>query len=294
MRGLAGARVALLETRLERELGTLVRRHGGTPVCAPAVRESPVSSGPEVAVFIDQVIRGAYPVVVLQTGVGVRRLFQEAERLGRRADLVAALKGLTLAVRGPKPSAALAQAGLRPTVTAPEPFTTTDLLAALGAVPLETRGVGVVHYGERNPPLVAALLARGARVHELQLYEWHLPDDLEPLRALVREIVRGDIAAVCFTTRVQLRHLLEVAAMTGLEADLLRALTARTVTVSVGPSCTAALRAVGISPHVEPSRPKMGAMIAALAEYLARWRDGGARSGRLEPVPQTPGAPDGE
>ena len=45
--------------------------------------------------------------------------------------------------------------------------------------------MAVVHYGERNGVLAAALQAQGASVEELCLYEWLLPDDLGPLQALI-------------------------------------------------------------------------------------------------------------
>ena len=39
MKSLEGARVALLEARMSSELANLVRRYGGEPFGAPAVRE---------------------------------------------------------------------------------------------------------------------------------------------------------------------------------------------------------------------------------------------------------------
>jgi uroporphyrinogen-III synthase len=41
---------------------------------------------------------------------------------------------------------------------------------------------------------------------------------------------------------------------------------------AVGPTCAAALERVGAPPHVVPARPKMGAMVAALVERVARSR----------------------
>ena len=39
-------RIALLESRMSRELARLVDKHGGEPVCVPAVREQPASVAP--------------------------------------------------------------------------------------------------------------------------------------------------------------------------------------------------------------------------------------------------------
>jgi uroporphyrinogen-III synthase len=49
---------------------------------------------------------------------------------------------------------------------------------------------------------------------------------------------------------------------------MLAAMRARVLVAAVGPTCAAALDAIGVPPHVVPANPSMGAMIAALAGYL--------------------------
>jgi len=39
---MGSARIALLEARMSGELASLVRNHGGEPICVPAVREAPL------------------------------------------------------------------------------------------------------------------------------------------------------------------------------------------------------------------------------------------------------------
>ena len=80
---------------------------------------------------------------------------------------------------------------------------------------MSDRDATVVHYGERNEPIVAALLTRGARVRELMVYEWQMPVDLAPLSAAIDALVAGDIPVLAFTSQIQLRHLLEVAGSAG-------------------------------------------------------------------------------
>jgi uroporphyrinogen-III synthase len=125
-----------------------------------------------------------------------------------------------------------------------------------------------VHYGERDVALLKAITSRGAVVHELCLYEWLLPLDIAPLKALIGEVIAGNCDAVVFTSQIQCRHLFEVAAADRLDADLMTALNERTVVASVGPVCTAALNRFGIVPEVFPDRPKMAPLIAALASYF--------------------------
>jgi uroporphyrinogen-III synthase len=268
MSDFAGARVALLEARQGSDLAGLVRRNGGTPIMVPAVREVRVTSGPEVSAFIDRLTRGECPVVVFQTGVGVNLLMKEAEQLGRLNQLVETLKRVTTVARGPKPGAALSQRGLRASIGTRSPYTTTDLLEAIGGLPLEGIGVAVINYGERNEALSEELRRRGARLEELQLYEWAMPEAVEPLQRLIHEILDGGVDAIAFTSQIQARHLFRVAEEMGVAAALARALNARIVVASVGPTCTAVLQALGVTPHVAPERPKMGPMVTALGEHL--------------------------
>ena len=64
------------------------------------------------------------------------------------------------------------------------------MLAALDALPVAGREATVVHYGERNEPIVSALGARGAVVRELIVYEWQVPLDVAPLVAAIDSIIR--------------------------------------------------------------------------------------------------------
>ena len=99
-----------------------------------------------------------------------------------------------------------------------------------------------------------------------------MPEAVEPLRRLVRELLDGLLDAIAFTSQIQARHLFQVAGEMGQRAALARALNTRVVVASVGPTCTAALEELGVTPHVAPVRPKMGPMITALGEHL-RSRD---------------------
>src|SRR5688572_27009803 len=176
---LRGARIALLEGRMSGELADLVRRHGGEPVSAPALREDPIPSGDAVARFIDELREGRLPFVILLTGAGVSALVREADALGRLPELIAGLERATTICRGPKPAGALAKLPVTVDVRVPSPHTTADVVATLSALPIDGRGVALVHYGERSAPLTEVLRARASHIEELCLYEWHLPQDLE-------------------------------------------------------------------------------------------------------------------
>jgi uroporphyrinogen-III synthase len=262
------AKIAILEARMSGEMAALIRRYGGIPVSAPAVRESALESQKPVSTFIDHLTAAQIQTVVFFTGVGVNTLFKEAERLGRLPELLAGLHTVTIVCRGPKPSAPLRKQGIPIALSAREPFTTTELLEELAHLDVAGTQIGIVHYGERNEAVGQYLQERGARLDELSLYEWLLPADITPLENLIADILAVQIDAIVFTSQVQARHLLLIAERMDLKAEVIAALNNKTIVASVGPTCSGVLKQYGVIPHVEPEHPKMGHLIKTLAEYM--------------------------
>src|SRR6266850_7967639 len=265
---LQGKRVALLEARMSGELSTMVERQGGIAYSVPAVRETPVESSDETAAFVEALCAKRFDLVIFMTGVGASALLKEAETRGQHDAAIAALRGTTTVCRGPKPVAVLRRNGVQVNITAAEPHTTVEVLQALESIDLRGKSVGLIHYGERNDAIAEGLRQRGAAVHEICLYEWRLPDDVAPLRQLIGEIIDGKVDALAVTSQIQIRHLFQIADTLDRRSALADALNRRVVVAAVGPVCAAALRSFGVIPHVQPSHPKMGPMMIALADYF--------------------------
>jgi uroporphyrinogen-III synthase len=196
MRPLEGRLVALLESRMSDEIAAMVRRLGGEPVCAPAVREVPRLE--EVDTQVMRLAAGEYQVVIFLTGVGGATLFREADNLGQLPTVLRALEQVTVACRGPKPLAVMKRFGVAVHVVTMKPHTSHELLTAIEEVDLRTVPTLLVRYGERNVDTANALRARGARLDEACPYEWTLPDDPHTLAAHVRDTLeqRLDATAV--------------------------------------------------------------------------------------------------
>jgi uroporphyrinogen-III synthase len=260
--------IALLETRMKSELARLVEKHGGSARCVPAVGESPNFGVDVVESVLDEIGDSGSEIVIFMTGVAVSLLFECAEQLGKRADLVATLRRVTTVCRGPKPTAALRGFGVPATVSARDPFTTAEIIDALSDFDLTGRKVLLFNYGERNETLSETLSARHAAIHEFWLYRWVMPEDTEPLERLVKSITEGSVDALAVTCQIQFRHLYQVAERIDLERELVRALNDRVVVAAVGLTCRAILEAYGVHPKVIPDHPKMGPLVLALMRYL--------------------------
>ena len=265
-----GRRVLVLESRRARELGLIVSSYGGEPLVAPSMREVPIESNAEAVRFTDDLIAGEFDVVVLLTGVGARVLLDLVQRVqGTRKRLIDALKETIVVCRGPKPLAVMREIDVPVFLTAPEPNTWRELLAALDQrksdLSLNGLNVAVQEYGAPNPDLLAGLEARGARVTPVPVYQWALPEDVEPLRKAARAIADGQLDVVLFTTATQAVHLMKIAGELQLTERVLAGFT-QMVVASIGPTTSEELRQRGIPIDLESSHPKMGFLVREAAE----------------------------
>jgi uroporphyrinogen-III synthase len=267
MARLDGVRVALLESRKAADMSLLVERLGGVVTSAASVRE--VRRDEDMQPALSGLTAGAFDLVVVLTAAAADALFAIASERGQLEPVVRALQATTIACRGPKPLLTLRKRGLSASITTAKPHTTDELLAALAPVPLAGRRALLLHYGERNDALGAALRARGADVTDAAPYEWALPLDTKPLGALIDDTVQGNVDAMLFTSQIQFRHLLQVARENGREAALIAALRDQVVVGSIGPVCSRVIRAAGVVPDVMPGLPNGPSLVQALADYLS-------------------------
>jgi uroporphyrinogen-III synthase len=222
---------------------------------------------------------------VFLTGVGARALLNVIEPDQSRAAFIAALARTRIIARGPKPVAVLREWRVPIWVTAPEPNTWRELLAAVDArfeeLPPNPR-VAVQEYGVANPELLDGLRIRGAVVTRVPVYQWALPEDLEPLKQAASALANAEIDVALFTTGVQIVHLFSVAASMHIEAEVKAGL-AHAVIASIGPTTSDEVRRRGLSVDLEASHPKMGVLVtdaAAKAEGLLRGKQKQARDSR--------------
>jgi uroporphyrinogen-III synthase len=261
-------KVAILESRLGRELAELIERRGGIPVHAPALAELPDLDPQAIGELVRALEARPAKLAIFQTGVGTKALFAATDSLGITTSFLRLLGKAVVAARGPKPTAALRARGVRIDRGAADPYTTKELLSAVEDVSLRGERVIVQRHGGANLELDCSLEARGATVLEIPVYRWALPADTAPLAALIEALERGEMQAVVLTNAEQVRNLFVVAGRMG-RTHGLRAALNRTLVASIGPVASAALREAGVQVGLESSPPKLGALITSLDEALS-------------------------
>jgi len=261
-----GLRVLSLESRRAEEMATLIRKQGGEPFIAPSMREVDLEQHQDAFDFAARLLNHEFDGVILLTGVGFRLLWKTILTRYAEADLLEALRKVTVIVRGPKPSAALREIGLVPNVQVPEPNTWRELLETM-RTRLEKR-LALQEYGKSNTDLIDGLQEQGRAVIPVRIYGWDLPVDTAPLRKAAEKLAAGQIDAVLLTTSMQLVNLLRIAEEEGIAQQVKEAL-ASAFLGSIGPTTSETLEEYGLKADFEPSHPKMGLLVNEAAALAA-------------------------
>lgn len=288
-----GLRVLSLESRRATEAAKLIRTYGGEALVAPAMREIGLESQRPVLEFAEALMRGAFDLVIFTTGVGVKALVKTVSEHMDREQFLGALRSVKVAARGPKSSSALRELSIPITVVAPEPFTWRALLAALEeklGSSLNGMNIAVQEYGTSNPELLTALAETSISITRLPVYQWALPEDVQPLREAVVALAHGHVDVALFMNAGQVAHLFLMADQMGY-ADALHEGFRSTVIGSIGPSTTEGLMAYGVSPDYEPTHSKMGFLIKELAERSAELLEEKRSAADLHVAPDVPPPP---
>ena len=268
-RVLAGKVVAVPEARQLDVLTSLLERRGATVLRCPLVGivDSPDEAG--VLGWIERLIAMPTDLVVFYTGEGVERLVAFADRAGREAPFVSALKRTPKLTRGPKPKRALKALELEPEYTATEP-TTAGMIEAAKTIAAALRRVAIQLYNpEQDQQLVGWFAQRGAQVDAIAPYVYASNADDERVAALIGEIEAGRVDAIAFTSKAQVQRLLELARKRRLEAAL-RSGFERTKVAAIGPVVAAELSSARIRVDAMPEESySMKPLVTSVCELLA-------------------------
>jgi uroporphyrinogen-III synthase len=270
---LAGRTVAIPETREIEVFAGLLERRGAHVIRCPlvAIRDAPDPA--PVLEWCRRLAAGTLDDLILLTGEGLRRLLGCIERHEPqlREPFLLALGRMRKITRGPKPAKVLRELGMRPEMAAEQP-TTEGVIAALRALDLHGRRIGVQLYGtEPNRPLVEFLASAGAVVRPVAPYVYADAAEEQAIHDLIGKVRDGEVDAIAFTSSAQVERLMAVAS-----PDVARAALANTLVAAVGPIVAQSLRRHGIEAQLMPAEAFfLKPLTSGLEEALGRHRPAG-------------------
>ncbi len=250
LRPLAGRSVVVTRARAQAsELTRRLTRLGADVIELPVIRIVPLEDPPGLDAVLDRI--GDYRMVVLTSVNGVDALF--ARLAERGADARAIDRDARIVAIGPATAARLEDRGIHADLV-PDAFVAEGILAALDGEDLTGVPVLVARARGARPTLIDGLVARGARVQELELYEAvaDAPDADRIAGALTADFVT-------FTASSTVRHFVDLVG-----ADRAAAMAGRVI--SIGPVTSATLHERGITVDAEADPHTIPGLVDALCQ----------------------------
>mgnify|MGYP003776792625 CR=1 FL=1 len=271
---LSGFTVAVTADRRSEEQAELLVRRGATVLHAPVIRTLPLSDESALRSATEDIIAAPPDIVVLCTSLGVRGWCSAADGLGLGAELTEVLCGAEVIARGSKAVGA-ALALEVPVDWAAPGATYREVVEHLGARRSRRPDgtavrVAVQLDGKDSSGMVDSLEELGYDVVGVRVYRWTLPEDLDPAERLVATVADGTVDAVTFTSAHAVENFVELARRCGEWDRVLQRAQGSVVICCVGPVTGGTARAAGMRAAIEPTSPRLGAMVQALSSAFAQ------------------------
>ncbi|MFC7680366.1 uroporphyrinogen-III synthase [Paenibacillus sp. GCM10028914] len=261
-------KIVIAGSQKTEEMAEIIERRGGTPIVRSlqGVTDSdPAEVEDDVKRFIEQ---GA-DWFIFTTGIGFEAMYQAAERLQAVQAFEDRLRETKIACRGYKTNAFLKRSGIHP-VVCDDDGTIASMIDKLQVFDFSNQRVWIQLHGELSTQLFQFIESKGGMNAEAVLpYRYHAPER-ETLAAITDELIREEVDAVCFTTRVQVNYLFDYAREKGREDEVKSVFERGVLAAAVGKVTAEALREEGIERIIVPEKERMGAMIVEIAHYYER------------------------
>jgi len=268
---LEGFVLGITADRRAAEQADLLARRGARVVHGPVIRTLALGPDDDLRDATARVIESQPDYFIANTGIGVRGWVTAAAAWGWDDALTSVLGSARVLARGPKAAGAVHALGVDVWWRAPRE-SLAEVVDRLRAEPLAGRAVAFQLHGGDTPEVADAIRAEGASVIEVPVYRWQLPEERASAHALIERVCTGDVDAVTFTTGPAVENFLELAREQDRETAVRDALNDRVVAAVIGPYCANVARALGLDAVVEPVASRLGSMVRALTDRLARER----------------------
>ena len=271
MGSLEGRVIGITADRRWEEQADLFRKRGASVVHGPTMRTIDLTADPGLRDATDAITAAPPDWLVVSTGGGARSWFDVSDSWGGRDSLIAAFRdaGTKIVCRGAKGVSAVRGAGLDVTWRA-EHESMAEVVEYLRGVVASGETVALQLFDPDDHWATAEIRALAGRFIEIPVYQWRVPDDIEPARALARGVADRTLDAVTFTSQPAVRFLFTMAADAAVDVDAMRAAFETDVlAVCVGPVCAEALVECGVQRTVWPDPPRLVPMVKLAETHLS-------------------------
>lgn len=265
MHGLAGKRIAVAADRRAKEISQLIQNFGGEAVIY-SVQGKQILDEQKSESDVKTLVAKSFDWVVLTTGIGIRTLADSAQSLQCHHAFMEKLSNESLAVRGKKTNEWLKEHQLHAALLAHD-GTMDQLVIQLEQLPKQ-KTIFFQAYNQDDAKWKSIFEQRGYEVYLSKPYYFEKPS-AETLKSLYMEVLNSTVDAVVFTSKTQVKNILQ-----GKEAEkLVDSFNSGVQAVAVGKSTAEELLSYGIHHVLQPERQKMGAMIAVLDRFYKEQKE---------------------
>ncbi|SEH72206.1 uroporphyrinogen-III synthase [Halobacillus karajensis] len=263
MGNLKNKRIGIAADRRGEAIAQLIRNMEGKPFSFPIQGKQVLNEDISLR-NVTHYLNEPFDWVVLTTGIGVNTLENACLDHEMRNDFIKKLKKEKLAVRGSKTMDWLRGNQLKADLMADD-GTMDDLLHQMP--PAEQQGVSCVFmqtYNEDQVLLRELLERKGYAVYISNPYAFHAPSP-DVVKGLFNEVVSSQLDAVVFTSKTQVRNLVD----SGIDKEkLAESFNQDVLAVAVGKVTAQELENIGVQKVLQPAKSKMGAMVVELDRYF--------------------------
>lgn len=264
---LAGCSVGITADRRWAEQAALFAKRGAQVVHGPSLATVDLSGEERLRQVTTEMIESPPDVLVVTTGMGLRRWLDAAAAWQLDGRLKQALAGATVLARGAKSASAVRSAGLALSWRAPNE-TMDEVVDHVAANAPGGCRLALQLFDPGSHPSTLALASVTRELIEVPVYRWRFPEDLGPARRLIQAAVSGEVQAVTFTSQPAVHHLVRIAEGVDQADALRRALSGPVLAACVGSVCAQAAKEEGIVGMAWPEPPRLTAMVRLVTERL--------------------------
>ncbi len=201
-------------------------------------------------VFLERIMEGAADYVIFTSTNGVEFTLL---KLNSTDEFIDQLNQTRVVAIGPKTKDALLKNGISVSLM-PDSYSSVGLVEMLSGIEAGIEGsvIEIARSSHGAPELVKGLLEKGAKVHEIQVYEIIRPRD-ERHEKLMKEALAGKIDIFAFTSSMMVRNFMAIAEEMGIKDEIIRIMNEKTV-AAIGKPTSETLSGFGVRVGIMPER----------------------------------------